>query len=169
MSLNYVTLAANMNGTYDTLKSTKQQDNPNQVPYPSNPGTKWMDDYIVFYDTDANAGTFSAASVVMASMPSLLIFDNNASACSGPTMMAAKLASYWIAQVTPGTPQIDTILSVSNDAAKIQTPIETWLCSQTSTLSAPPYEALFNYIESQVKTIVWTVTEQGGSYSVTIS
>lgn len=169
MSLDYVTLASNMNSTYDTLKNTKQQDNPNQVPYPSNPGTKWMDDYIVYYDNDANNGTFSKTSVVMTSLPSLLIFDNNSSSCSGATMMAAKLAAYWSAQVTPGTPQIDSILSVSNDASKIQPIIESYLCARTSVSTPPPYEELFQTIENAVKTIVWTVTETGGSYTVTIS
>lgn len=169
MSLNYVSLASNINDNYNSLKNNKQQDNPNQVPYPSNPGTAWMDNYIIDYDTDANNGVFSAASVVMISQPELLRFDNTGSSCSGPTMWAAKLVAYWEAQITPGTPQIDTITSITNDAAKIQTPIEGYLCSAVSTLKNPPYEEVFQFIETQVKTIIWTVNEQGGSYTVTIS
>ena len=174
MTLNYVTVSANMDSAYDALKNDKIQDNPNQVPYPRAPLTQWMDAFKTNYDNDANNGTFSEANVVMTPMPALLEFDNTGSTCSGPNMMAAKIAQYWAAQVTPGTPQHKTsITNVVNDAAKIEAPIQAYLCGSTSVLSTPHYEHLFLFIENQVKTIIWQVTEADGggsaTYPVTIS
>lgn len=174
MALNYSSVASQMANMYVGLKEDKTQDNPNQVPYPIDPGTAWMDNYISFYDTDSNAGDFSMASVVMVPMSELLRFDNQGSVCDGDDMMAAKISEYWVAQVTPGEPQIGSaIVSVSNDAAKIRSTISAYLCSQESTLKTPSYEHLFEFIESEVNSIIWTVTELVGgspsSYSVTIA
>lgn len=174
MSLNYVQVSSDVLGTYTTQKNNLIQDNPNQPPYPAPVGTEWMDNYIVHYDNDANNGVFSAPSVVMVSSPEILRFDNLSAVCGGDNMMAAKISEYWISQVTFGQPQYVSIVSITNDAAKIRAPIENYLCTYPGGQeSSPYYEHLFNFIEQQVKTIVWTVTEFDGSanvdYPVTIS
>lgn len=174
MALNYVSLSANILSKYTEQKDNRIQDNENQVPYPAPVGTEWMDNYVLRYDQDANNGVFSAASVVMVSSPELLRFNNYAVACAGDDMMAAKISEYWISQVTFGEPQMDGIVSITNDAAKIRAPIENYMCSYPGGIeSSPYYEHLFNFIEQQVKTIIWTVTELSGGvptpYTVTIS
>lgn len=178
MALDYVTLSANILSKYVEQKDQRRSDNVKQISYPylDNPtsGTVWMDNYVDDYDTDANNGVFSAASVVMISQPELLRFNNYAVACGGDDMMAAKISEYWMAQVTFGSPQMDGIISITNDAAKIRAPIENYMCSYPGGQeSTPYYEHLFKFIEQQVKTIIWTVTELSGgvptSYTVTIS
>lgn len=178
MALNYVELSELVLDTYEQQKVQKKQDNENQVPYPylvsPTSSTVWMDNYVLRYDQDANNGVFSAASVVMVSSPELLRFNNYAVACAGDDMMAAKISEYWISQVTFGEPQMDGIVSITNDAAKIRAPIENYMCSYPGGIeSSPYYEHLFNFIEQQVKTIIWTVTELSGGvptpYTVTIS
>lgn len=171
MSLDYVSLSANILSTYTSQKNNRIQDNLEQVPYPAPVGTEWMDNFIFRYDEDSNNGVFSASSVIMINNPELLRFDNNGQICGGPNMMAAKISEYWKSQTTHGTPVISSIQSVSNDAQKIQAPIENYLCTYPGgTESSPHYEHLFNFIEQQVKTIIWTVDEVGHSpYSVTIS
>ena len=129
MALDYVSLSANILSKYTEQKDNRIQDNPNQVPYPAPVGTEWMDNYVIRYAQDANNGVFSAASVVMVSSPELLRFNNYAVACGGDDMMAAKIAEYLVAQVTPNEPQYSGIISVSNDAAKIRAPIENYMCS----------------------------------------
>lgn len=84
MPLNYVELSKNVNNMYLQQKITDQQSNPNQVPYPKNPGTEWMDNYIVQYDSDANNGVFTMPAVVMISMPEMLRFQYTT--CPGPDM-----------------------------------------------------------------------------------
>ncbi|WXB47875.1 hypothetical protein WCWAEYFT_CDS0173 [Vibrio phage VB_VaC_TDDLMA] len=171
MSLDYVSLSSNVLATYTSQKNNRIQDNVNQVPYPAPVGTEWMDNFIIRYDQDANNGVFSASSVIMVNNPELLRFDNNGQVCGGANMMAAKISQYWKSQVTHGTPVISSIQSVYNDAQKIQAPIENYLCNYPGGIeSSPHYEHLFNFIEQQVKTIIWTVDEVGHSpYSVTIS
>jgi len=149
MALNYVSLSSNMNNIYDIMKTTPD----------SSAGTTWMDNFIIIYDNYANAGTFTNGRVTMTSLPNLLTFDNNAGTCSGATMLAASITNYWKAQI------IGSGGSISNDAAKIQTPIETYLCSRISVESSPPYEDLFLFIETQVKGIVWSST--AGTDSIT--
>ena len=140
MALNYVSLSSNMNSIYDTMKNA-----------PTAPtGTTWMDNFIVLYDNYANAGVFTNGRVTMTSLPNLLTFDNTVSSCSGPTMLAASVTNYWKAQINGSGG------SISNDAAKIQAPIEGYLCSTSSTESSPYYEDLFLFIETQVKGIVWS-------------
>ena len=196
MALDYVSLSLNITNYYDSLKTDTQQDNPEQVPYPKDPvnppGTwliepvydefetlitpgvplpedKWISNYIIAYDNDANNGIFTAPSVVMVNKPELLIFIAN-SVCSGPDMLAAKISEYWQAQLTPGTPISGGIQNITNDAAKIQAPIENYLCTLgTMTETTPYYEHLFQFIELQVKTIIWTVTESLSTYTVTIT
>lgn len=171
MSLDYITLSSNILSTYTSQKNNRIQDNVNQVPYPAPVGTEWMDNFVIRYDQDSNNGVFSASSVIMVSNPEILRFDNNSQSCGGPTMMAAKIVEYWKSQVTPGTPTMTSIQSIENDAQKILSPIENYLCSYPGGIeSSPPYEHLFNFIEQQVKTIIWTVTEEGnGPYTVTIA
>lgn len=174
MSLNYVTLSSNILATYNTQKNNLIQDNGNQVPYPAPVGTEWMDDYITHYDNDANNGIFSLNSVIMTSNPELLRFDNYIQACNGDDMMGAKISEYWISQTAFGVPQYDGIISITNDASKIRAPIENYICSLIGNIEYTPYyEHLFSYIENQVKSIIWTVTEQNGAstiaYPVSIS
>lgn len=157
---------------YLQQKITDQQSNPNQVPYPKNPGTEWMDNYILQYDADANNGVFTMPAVVMISMPEMLRFQYTT--CPGPDM-PKKIADYWKAQVTPGSPQVcSSIVSISNDAQKIQEPIAAYMCGWAiNNESNPPYAHLFEFIENQVKSIVWTIEEVGPecktSYTVSIS
>lgn len=172
MSLNFITVSLNMTNAYTALKTDTQFDNPNQVPYPKAPGTKWIDDFKLHYDNNSNAGTFSFTSVVMVSLPALLSFIGTSNSCAGTAAnMAKAISDYWAAQLTPGTPRFSSITSVTNDATtKINVNIKNYLCAQVSTTKTPNYEHLFQYIENQVKTIVWTVSEtNNGSYTVTIS
>lgn len=177
MSLNFVTVSANMSGVYTALKDDKTSDNANQTPYPKAPSTQWIDGFKTHYNSNSIAGTFTKASVVMVSMPALLGFVNIGPSCDivGGNMAKA-ITDYWTAQITKGTPQVlDVIDSVTNDASKISAPIKSYICSQTSTSKTPSYEHLFQYIENQVKAIVWTVTEKNtagtstSTYTVTIS
>lgn len=175
MSLNFITVSANMNNTYTALKTDTQADNANQVPYPKAPGTKWVDDFKLYYNSNSMAGTFSQASVIMVSLPALLSFVNTSNSCAGAAdNMAKAISDYWVAQITKGAPQVYTIItSVTNDASKISATIKSYLCSQVSTSKSPNYEHIFQYIENQVKTIIWTVNETNGtlstSYTVSIS
>jgi len=177
MPLNFITVSANMNSVYTSLKLDKKSDNANQVPYPKTPLTQWIDAFKLHYDTDSNAGIFSKVSVKMVTNQPLLGFVNTGNSCAGPaTNMAKAISDYWVAQLTKGTPTVlDVIVSVTNDAGKINAPIKSYLCSQVSTSKTPNYEHLFQYIESQVKTIVWTVEEKNTAgdtttiYSVSIS
>ncbi|UOK16788.1 hypothetical protein [Vibrio phage phiKT1024] len=171
MSLNYISLSANILSTYNSQKDNRIQDNLEQVPYPAPVGTEWMDNFIIHYDNDANNGVFSSPSVIMKSDPEILRFNNNGQVCGGTDMMASRIASYWESQLTFGTPQYSSITSITNDASKIKQPIEDYLCSYPGgSESSPYYEHLFLFIESQVKTIIWTVTENGQPpYTVSIS
>jgi hypothetical protein len=164
MGLNYQLVASTMSDEYDSIKQTPD--------VPAAP--RWMDAYKSAYDGDANNGTFSLPAVVMTSNPSLLEF-NVSNSVSTAQEMAKSLADYWSYQVTPGTPQNCTaITSVTNDASKIETPILNYLTSLGNTERLPQYEHLFQFIEDQVKTIIWTVNEADGtgcstSYTVSIS
>lgn len=175
MSLNFPVVSSQMNDIYTGLKLDKQSDNVNQVPYPKAPGTQWVVAFKMYYDSDSIAGTFSKASVVMVSRPALLDFINTGNSCaSAPTNMAKVITDYWVSQLAFGTPQILTsIVSITNDASKINAPIKDYLCTQVSTLKTPSYNHIFQYIENQVKSIIWTVTEKDSttttSYPVTIS
>lgn len=174
MPLDFSSLSENINNTYVEMK-TNLVENPTGKPSPKPPGTEWMDSYILNYDNDANNGVFSMASVVMSSLPNDLIFDTSTPVCGGPDKMGMKISDYWAAQTEMGEPQVGvSIASVVNDAAKIGPLIEAYLCSVVSEVSNPPYASLFEFIELQVKTIIWTVTELSptGSpivYPVTIS
>jgi hypothetical protein len=175
MSLNYAGVSSQIDAVYDTQKNTKQSDNAKQVPYVSAPATEWMDNYIVIYDADSVAGTFTLPAVVMVSNPSLLTFENDTKTCGGSNGMGQKIADYWSSQLTFGAPQnCSAIVGVTNDAAKIGPAIESFLCSQTSTAKTPNYEFIFSFIEDQVKSIIWTISESDSSpcsstYTVTIS
>jgi hypothetical protein len=198
MPLNYVQLSANIDNHYESLKLDKRQDNPKQVPYPIDTLEKlvplyplyppypivpiepqiildpWMKNYVISYDDDANNAIPTAPSVDIISLPELLIFTNSAT-CGGPDMMAAKISEYWQAQLTFGAPVYNGIISIVNDAAKIKPIIETYMCTlgTYTAASEPHYEHLFQFIENQVKTIIWTVTEVVGSgttsYQVTVT
>lgn len=178
MSLVYTSVALNMTNVYNAL-ITDTTSTGDQTPYPKQPLTQWMDGFKLHYDTNSIAGTFSEANVVMVSMPALLGFDNNskivcANNGSVGDNMADAIAGYWSAQITFGAPQhLTAISSISNDASKIAQPIKAYICSQTSSPKNPSYEHLFQFIENQVKTIIWTVTETNyvtySSYSVQIS
>lgn len=165
MSLNYIQLSNELNNYYKTMKNNLVTDlQPNQKPYPANPSPayEWVDNYINVYDTDANNGVFSATSVVMLSSPSTLRYIPGVY-----NAMAKPITDYWKLQLTQGAPMYDGIVSITNDAAKIEAPISAYLNSLTSTLKTPSYEHLFSYIETQVKTIIWTVTETSGTSTVT--
>jgi hypothetical protein len=171
MPLNYSSLSANILSTYLDQKNNLILDNEKQTPYPAPPGTEWMDNYVTNYDQDALSGVFSLPAVIMVSNPGLLRFSYT----PRPTTMATQLASYWSSQLTPGAPQFcSSIVSVTNDAAKIEAPIRSYLLgSYNGSELTPHYEHLFQFIESQVKSIIWTISESSKdcskTYTVTIS
>lgn len=169
MALDYVTLSENMVSGYNELKTNLVQDNEKQTPYPSGDvGTTWMDAFKLYYDEDSNNGEFSEVSVVMVSDQPTLEFDNYLQTCNGDDMIAERISAYWSGQTTFGEPLYTSIVSISNDASKIQEPIETYICSLPGNEEyTPHYEHLFSYIEEQVKTIVWTVQELNGTTPVT--
>jgi hypothetical protein len=175
MSLDFSAVSSSMDAIYETQKNNKQADNEKQVPYVSAPGTEWMDNYIVIYDADSIAGTFSLPAVLMTSNPSLLRFIVDNENCGGSNGMGQKISDYWASQVAYGVPQnCSAIVGISNDAAKIGPVIESYLCSQTSTAKTPNYEHLFSFIETQVNSIIWTISESDSSgcsstYTVNIS
>jgi hypothetical protein len=164
MALDYQSVASTMSAEYDSIKQT-----------PNTPaGPRWMSKYKTTYDADANSGTFSMPAVVMTSNPGLLEFSvsNDVSTAQN---WAKSLADYWSSQVTPGAPQVcAAITSVTNDASKIESPILSYLTGLGDTERLPQYEHLFQFIENQVKGIVWTISEADGSgcsttYTVSIS
>jgi len=159
MALDYVTLASNMASAYDVLKASPSV----------NPGNSWVQSFKTYYDGDATAGTFAPAAVSMTTNQPLLDFVVSNST-NTPTVFAKAITDYWVSQTTPGTPQFAGIISVTNDASKIETPIR-YILLGNSTLSTPPYESIFSSIETEVKSIVWTVTENlagGGTTSYTV-
>ena len=178
MSLSYSSLSSNI---YNYINNMGTKDNPdvleNQAYYPPDPdGYEWINsNFAVNYDSDSNNGTFSETSVVMVSdVDTLKFIPDIGSSCPSTNTMAEAIGDYWIGQVTFGSPKYDSIISVSNDASKIKSIISIYMCSMEFTsASNPPYEHLFSYIETQVKSIVWTVTEQNGdsttTYTVSIS
>lgn len=154
MSLDYTVVSADMVSIYDTLKNDTQQDNPNQTPYPKNPGTQWMDAFKTNYDSYAIAGTMTAGLVTLTSQPSLLDFSSST--------LGTVISAYWSAQTTPA----GSAVSCTNDASKIAIPIDNYLAGLgTMAESTPHYEHLFSFIETQVKTIVWTCALSGGGSS----
>jgi len=164
MSLNYSAVASAISSEYNDIKQT-----------PGTPaGDRWMSFYTSTYDSDANNGSFSASSVVMVSNPSLLEF-NVSNDTSTVNNWAKSIADYWVSQVTPGSPQnCGAITSVTNDASKIESEIANYLSGLGDIERTPYYEHLFEFIENQVKSIIWTVSESDGSgcsstYNVSIT
>lgn len=173
MPLNYSDVASEMNSFYDILKTTyRSNSNPNRKLYPKDPKNKWVQEFMTKYDNDSINGTMSMASVKLVSMRELLEFSP-----PGCNKMGSAIARYWTAQVTHGVPSScgGGIASVVNDADKIGPAINAYMCGLPGNIkSTPYYESLFRFIESQVKSIIWTVTETGTgggpcTYSVTVS
>ena len=150
MALDYVTLASNVNNVYNEIKD------PN---FTGDPKTYFMEQQSIKYDTDANNGDLSADSVVLHSNPTSLHFDVINDVITA-TRWADVIRDYWVGQTDFGTPQYGgTITSIVNDATKIHTPIVDYLLSLTSVPKDPPYEHVYEFLENQVKSIIWTVTE----------
>jgi len=176
MSLNHSSVASNMSSFYNILKTdydSKPGDNSERRNYPKDPGDKWMKKFMDVYDSDATVGTMSKPSVVLVSNKSLLEFSP-----PGCNLMGTAIANYWSSQITPGSPSAcgGGVASVVNDAAKIGPAINGYMCGLGGNYpeSKPYYNALFSFIESQVKSIIWTVTETGTgngpcTYPVTIT
>jgi len=163
MSLNYALLSSNMNDTYDFLKNDYDTHGVNQKQFPKDPGTTWMYDFCTNYDTYAQTATFNPPAVSMISSPSLLNFTNKT--------MGTVISEYWAAQLIQGTPSYcSSISSISNDASKIASPIDDYL-AQLGIMneSSPYYEHLFSFIENQVNSIIWTISESGSNCSSTYS
>ncbi len=171
MALNSVSVASQMNSFYNTLKLNTISNSPGKS-YPDDPKTKWVDAFMSYYDKDSVNATMSKPSVVIVSMKSLLKFSP-----PGCDKMGTAIANYWAAQITPGAPSScgGSVASVVNDATKIGPLINSYMCGLPGNVESKPYYgALFSFIEAQVKTIVWTVTETGTgngpcTYTVTAS
>jgi len=175
MTLIAINLANDMNTIYQSIKSNKITSYPTQVPYPTDPGFLWKNAWAVNYDVYANAGLFSELSVVMTPNSPTLLF--NYGVYNADLMIADKISKYWQEQLTPGVPVFkSSITSITNDAVNIRIPIENWLIARNqsvSILSAPSYLEFVQFIQDQVNTIDWTVTEGSGvsstTYTVNIS
>lgn len=171
MPLNYITLSSSINSIYEQQKNNLISNNPKQTPYPAPTSTEWMDNYILLYNADAMQGVFSLPAVVMTPNPNILRF----SYLPRPTTIGTQIAAFWSGQLTPGQPQVcPAIVSVTNDAAKIGPIIDSYLLGLPGNVqNLPPYSHLFQFIESQVKTIIWTISEAGPlcatTYPVTIT
>lgn len=187
MSLNSSAVASAMNTFYETQKADINDPGPNsgsgtdQVPFVNDPvpPDEWVLKHQDVYFADAQAGTPSQPSVLIAdgAHHGLLYFDvlNDVVTASNK---AQSISNYWQAKLTFGTPILcgGTIVSITNDAAKIKAPIEAYLLSGGAVAQDPPYAHEYAFIESQVKTIIWTVTELDGKdcvvptdYTVTVT
>jgi len=173
MSLNYSSVASDMSDFYITLKTDYVPKSSNgRKNYPKNPSDKWVEKFMSVYDNDSISGTMSKSSVVLISNKPLLKFSP-----PGCNLMGTVIANYWSSQITPGSPAVcgGSVSSVTNDAAKIGPAINGYMCGLPGNIESKPYyNALFNFIETQVKSIIWTVTETGSNnnpctYSVTVS
>lgn len=175
MGISYSSIASQMTSFYNSVKTdydSKPDDNSDRKPYPKAPGHKWVEEFMSVYDSDSTAGSMSKPSVVLVSMKSLLDFDP-----PGCDKMGTVIANYWSAQITPGAPaSCGGGVSVSNDAAKIGSAINGYMCGLGGNYpeATPYYNHLFKFIEDQVKSIVWTVVETGTgngpcSYTVSVS
>ena len=182
--LDYVDLSAKMYTMINEMYDDPHPDmNPGQHPYPRNPGHWWwMDRYIFLYDDDANRGEFDHRSVIMDHKPELLRFYFNEYWEGGIRCdpMPRGITDYWMAQLTHGEPAFcepahgeprnGRIVSVTNDAAKIFQPIRDYMCNYgrgSGWYHPPPYEHLFKFVEEQVNSIEWTVTERCGTLTHT--
>lgn len=164
MSFSYKSVASSVKGVYNIIT--------NEDPLkPDTSANIWMDIYSSSYDSDANAGSFTKPAVSMAPMASLLRFNNNGNAKSVPDDWAAAVTNYWAAQLTPGTPQYDGFISISNDASKIKAPLHTALLaydfSDNVNGSYPLFEDVFRVIEDLVKSIIWTIVEVKSTSTIT--
>ena len=150
MALDYVTLASDINNIYEEIKDPS---------FTEDPKTYFMEQQSIKYDADANNGDLSADSVVLHSNPESLHFDVINDTITA-TRWADVIRDYWVGQTDFGTPQYGgTINSIVNDGDKIHSNIVTYLLSLTSIPKEPPYEHIYEFIENQVKSIIWTVTE----------
>jgi len=91
-----------------------------------------------------------------------------------PELIGAECARYWSAAIGPGSPVSCSSITVSNDAAKIASPIAGNLRSLFGTgYLTPNYFDFVNAIHKEVKTIIWTVAESGpkcsANFVVTVS
>ena len=171
MSLSYPTVSTALNNYYENMKNKVVSDlNEGQASYPPDPSpeNEWISNFASVYDIDALSGVPTETSVLIVSDVSTLSFD--LIDCSS---MASSISAYWENQLTFGTPKYDSVISITNDASKINSTISSYVCGLVSTEKNPPYEHLFLFVENEVKSIIWTVTEQNGdnteTYTVTIS
>lgn len=150
MALSHTTVASQMSSLYTTLKSAPDVD----------PTPAWVQAFMINYNADSIKGTVSPPAVTLVPMASLLNFVVSLDFGVTSTNMSNAIANYWSAQLTFGTGvACGNIVSITNDAMKIAPTIKAYLDSQISNGKTPSYDHLFAYIESQVNTIIWTVTE----------
>jgi hypothetical protein len=185
--LSYSGVSSGMASFYQTQHDdivsppTNETTGGKQVPFVANPApaNEWVLKFQNIYFADAQAGTPSQPSVLIAdgAGKDLLYFSVTNSA-STATAKAQSITNYWMSKLIPGIPILcgSTIVSITNDAAKIFSPIEGYMKGLSSTVSTPNYEHLYSFIEGQVKSIIWTVTELDGyqcsvptSYTVSVS
>jgi len=181
MGLNSSSVSTNMANFYEAQKNNMVYPGGSQPPYVDypNPSDEFILKFQDIYFADAQSGECDKESVIISdgANKDLLYFavQNNIITASN---FASAISNYWSAKTTHGTPLLcgNTIVSITNDASKIKTPIEAYMLGLTSSEKNPPYNHLFSFIESQVKTIIWTITELSGpecttptSYTASVS
>lgn len=126
-------------------------------------------------DKDFQLATPSLASVVLTPPAGTLRLPRNTS-MSNPMDIGIECARYWSLAIAPGEPQIhSSIVSVTNDASKIASPIAANLIALSSggVMSSPSFAEFVDCIYREVITIVWEVKEISGptseTYTVTVS
>lgn len=177
--LNYASVSLQLINFYVGQKLTENNNLGAKQPFfPPDPVyDAWVLKFVDVYDADSIAGTTSQPSVSLVSMKNLLYFNVSNSTLTS-TNFATVVSNYWKQQITPGAPILcgGTIVSIVNDAEKIKSPIENYMKTLISNEKLPYYEHLFSFVEAQVNSIIWTVTELDGAgcavptnYSVTVS
>ena len=86
--------------------------------------------------------------------------------------IATACTQYWVQAITPGIPQgCEAIVSVSNDASKIYSPIFNGLeaIAEKHEISEPYFQDMVDVIFNQVKTIMWIVVEASPKCSTTFT
>jgi hypothetical protein len=187
MSLSFSSVSTSLSSFYQTqhndiiippANTTSGGVQSNYVNVPS-PADEWVLNFQDVYFADAQAAIPSQPSVLIADgADKALLYFSVLNGIGTATNKARAITDYWSAKLAHGTPIMCgvTIVSITNDASKIFTPIEGYMLGLTSVLTTPSYEHLYSFIETQVKSIIWTVTELDGalcadptSYPVTVS
>ena len=143
----------------------------------SQPGTGFDNSSVIetIMDEDFQLATPSMPSVVLAPPAGSFRLPRSTS-MSNPMAIGLECARYWSLAIAPGAPSVlSSIVSISNDASKIAEPIAAKLTTLSGgdTMLSPAYAEFIDCIYSEVKTIIWTVSETSGpantTYTVTVS